>query len=109
MRKQEQLNSKEQSLVINLCKQCPEVKTAASLASEFRQLMEDKKGGQLQGWIKKAIASGIKELKSFVGGLLPDFEAVKNALTLPWSNGQVEGQINKLGNHQTTDVWAGQL
>ena len=109
MRKQNQLNNKEQTLVTNLCKKCPEIKTAASLASEFRQMMEDKKGNQLLRWIKKAVASGISELKSFAKELLPDFKAVKNALTLSWSNGQVEGQINKLWNHQTANVWASQL
>ena len=40
--------------------------------------------------------SPVNELKAFAKGLLSDFHAVKNALTLPWSNGQVEGQINKL-------------
>jgi len=29
-------------------------------------------------------------------GLLSDFLTVKNAFNLPWSNGQGEGQINKL-------------
>ena len=27
---------------------------------------------------------------------LQDLDAVRNALLLPWSNGQVEGQINRL-------------
>ena len=40
--------------------------------------------------------SPVNELKAFARGLFSDFQAVKNALTLPWSNGQVEGQINKL-------------
>jgi transposase len=96
LRKWDQLNSKEQSLLKNLCKKCPQIKTAASLATEFRQLMENKKGIHLGEWIKKAITSGISELKSFAKGLLSDIEAVKNALILPWSTGQVEGQINKL-------------
>jgi len=33
---------------------------------------------------------------SFANSLLSDFDAVKNAMLLEWSNGQVEGQINKL-------------
>jgi transposase len=46
--------------------------------------------------MRKVAVCEIKELKSFSSGLMSDFIAVKNALTLPWSNGQVEGQINKL-------------
>jgi transposase len=54
------------------------------------------KGSLLKKWIDSAINSGISELRSFAKGLLGDFDVVRNALTMPWSNGQVEGQINKL-------------
>lgn len=37
----------------------------------------------------------IRELRKYQG-LLSDYQAVVNALMMPWSNGQVEGQINKL-------------
>ena len=59
-------------------------------------MMETKQGCRLQSWMVQAVASGITELSSFAGGLRSDMEAVKNALTLPCSNSQVEGQINKL-------------
>ncbi len=58
--------------------------------------MENKDGHCLKKWIIVAVKCGVPELISFARGLLSDFEATKNALTLPWSNGQVEGQINKL-------------
>jgi len=32
----------------------------------------------------------------FVTGLRQDYDAVKAALTDDWSNGQVEGQVNRL-------------
>lgn len=32
----------------------------------------------------------------FAAGIHRDYEAVKAALTLNWSNGQVEGQVNRL-------------
>jgi transposase len=32
----------------------------------------------------------------FVGTLWQDLDAVRNAITEPWSNGQTEGQINRL-------------
>ena len=31
-------------------------------------------------------------------GLLQDYDAVKAAVSLKWSNGQVEGQVNRLKN-----------
>lgn len=43
-----------------------------------------------------SITTGVAELRRFAQGLLPDIEAVRAGLTLEWSNGQTEGQINRL-------------
>ncbi len=43
-----------------------------------------------------AIASGLPELKRFCEGLERDKAAVLAAIQLPWSNGQVEGQVHRL-------------
>ncbi len=40
--------------------------------------------------------TGIPELKSFVAGVERDYDAVKEALRLPWSQGITEGKVNKL-------------
>ena len=50
----------------------------------------------LDGWIEQAKASSIDELRRFAAGLLRDRAAVTAALTLSWSNGQVEGQVHRL-------------
>ena len=39
---------------------------------------------------------GIPDLESFAQGLQKEYSAIKAALTLPYSNGPVEGQINRL-------------
>jgi transposase len=96
LKKQEQLRDGELKLVKTLCKHCPEIQTAYQMTTEFKEMMEQQQGSCLQRWIDKVIVSGSSELKSFAKGLLSDFEAVKNAFTLPWSNGPVEGLINKL-------------
>jgi hypothetical protein len=41
-------------------------------------------------------ASGIAELIAFVDGLADDAEAVANGCSLTWSNGMVEGFVNKV-------------
>jgi len=41
-------------------------------------------------------SSGLPDLQTFAQGLQQDYSASKAALTLPYSNGPVEGQINKL-------------
>jgi transposase len=35
-------------------------------------------------------------MQRFARAILQDLEAVRNAVSEPWSNGQTEGQINKL-------------
>jgi transposase len=45
--------------------------------------------------MKKANASGIYGMKRFVRKLNHDLAAVKNALRESWSNGPVEGHINR--------------
>jgi transposase len=47
-------------------------------------------------WLSLALASQIPELRSFVAGIERDKEAVKAGLTLPTSNGIVEGKVHKL-------------
>lgn len=47
-------------------------------------------------WLIRVEASGIAELESLAAGLRRDQAAVTAAMSLPYSNGQVEGQINRL-------------
>ena len=38
----------------------------------------------------------MKKLQNFAWGLRQDYAAVRAALAYDWSNGQVEGQVNRL-------------
>jgi transposase len=53
--------------------------------------------GTLKKWIDD-VATSTSGIKSFAKGLLSDFDAVNNAVVTPYSNGQVEGQVNRLKN-----------
>ena len=52
--------------------------------------------GKLDVWLRDARHCGLHAMRSFVGKLRQDIDAVRNAILEPWSNGQVEGQINRL-------------
>lgn len=95
-RKEEMLSSREKKLIKELQRISPDIKAASVLSHKFRDMMENKQGRLLNKWIQEVEQSSISELKGFAKGLLNDYHAVENALSLPWSNGQVEGQINKL-------------
>lgn len=81
-----------------LFEQVPEIEKAGKLARQFKSLVDNRQAKKLDQWIKDARESDISSLKNFALGLLQDFAAIKAALSLEWSNGQVEGQINRLKN-----------
>ncbi len=66
------------------------------LTQAFTQLVRDRTPEQLETWLQEAEKSPFPELHSFVAGIRRDEAAVRAALELPWSQGQVEGQITKL-------------
>jgi len=54
------------------------------------------KGEGLESWLGEVKESEFEELKSFVRGIEKDKAAVLAGLTLPYSNGVVEGHNNRL-------------
>ncbi|WP_416385321.1 transposase [Sinorhizobium meliloti] len=72
---------------------------AAALCIKPRGLLADRKARKvnaLDEWIDDAIDTELTAIMRFAGILRRDIDAVKNAIELPWSNGQAEGQINRL-------------
>jgi transposase len=74
----------------------PRVLTLQRLGIGFQQMVKEKRADLLDGWLRQVKASGVKEVVRWAEGLLADEAAVRNALSLHWSNGQVEGQVNRL-------------
>jgi hypothetical protein len=72
------------------------LKTGLDLAAELAQMLRKHVSQALSDWLAKAEASGIAEVVNFAAGLRQDETAVAAALTEPWSNGQAEGQTNRL-------------
>jgi transposase len=67
------------------------------LAQDFGHLLRKREGQErLEQWKAAVRASGIVELISFVDGRASDSQAVANGCAEPWSNGMVEGFINKV-------------
>ena len=76
-----------------LLERSPAIATAVDLVSRFVTMVKDQVADALDGWLRLAEASA---LAPFAAGLRRDEDAVRAALTEPWSNGQVEGQVNRL-------------
>lgn len=59
-------------------------------------MVRERGGERLDTWIAAASASELPDLRRFAVGLLPDKVAIEAGLTEVWSNGQTEGQVNRL-------------
>lgn len=75
---------------------CPEIAAAQGLARDFLTLLRERDPAALDGWLVRAAGSDVPEFRELATGLVQDRDAVAAALRLDWSNGQVEGQVNKL-------------
>lgn len=90
---QDVLTQPDRLYVEALCKASPEITRAANLACRFHAMIRNRDSAALAGWLEETLMS---PLASLARGLLRDVDAVRAALTLPWSSGPVEGKINKL-------------
>ena len=87
-------------------KQDKDALTVAKLARRFTALVRAcnagsqtdavATGAELDAWLVEASGCGVPTLETFAAGLKKDGAAIRAALTMPWSNGQTEGQVNRL-------------
>ena len=59
-------------------------------------MIRERQGERRDGWIEATAASEIAEMRRYAMGLRDDYAAIRAGLTRAESNGQTEGQINKL-------------
>lgn len=94
-RKPETLTADEQGSLRYVCED-EMVRTAYDLVQELAAMLRREQPERFIEWFERARRCGIGTLSRFAHHLFRDKEAVIAAMREPWSNGQVEGQINKL-------------
>lgn len=91
------LDDDERLLVEAVQAHCPELDRAARLAIEFGNLVRGHNAAGLDDWLVRCRGPDAPpDLRNFADGLREDYAAVRAALESSWSNGQTEGQINRL-------------
>jgi transposase len=96
LRRPETQDEHDAAQIAQLKAQHPAVAAAIVLAQDFAQLVRERWADQLDAWLARAADSPFVPLQRFAKGLRDDYDAVKAGLTLRWSNGPVEGHINRL-------------
>ncbi len=92
----EKLDERQQAELALIRQASPSAETAYGLAQAFMQMIREHTGQQLDAWLSLIEASHLPELESFAKGIQQDKRAVFAGLTLPYSNGPLEGHVNRL-------------
>jgi transposase len=90
------LSEREARFVALLTQLCPEIATAQLLLTGFHRLLSERCLERLDPWLEQCEQCRVSELVGFAQGLRRDYAAVQAALRYPYSQGVVEGHVNRL-------------
>ena len=96
MRREEMLNGEQKEYLGKLCDSDPALADARRLTQGFAKMVRNLEGEKLDGWLEEAAGCEASVMKKFAAGLKKDLDALRAGLTKGWSNGPVEGFVNKL-------------
>jgi transposase len=85
----------EQLWLTHIC-QDEAVNALYEIVQRYITMIREQQASALAGWVSDALNSSFSTVASFAKGIQQDYAAILGALKSPWSNGQVEGQVNRL-------------
>jgi transposase len=87
----------ERAFLATLHSKWPELAENVWMVREFSRVLSQDDPAQLQAWVDLTREPSIlRPITQFAVNLRQDWDAVVQAVRQPWSNGQVEGQVNRL-------------
>jgi len=91
------LDPGEHAQLAGIRARCPHLDALAAHVTSFAEMMTNRTGEQeLSGWLAAVEADDQPCLHSFATGIRRDLDAVTAGLTLPYSSGTVEGNVNRI-------------
>jgi transposase len=90
------LTDRDTTRLTTLLGSCPELRTAAELVRSFAAIMTQRHGHRLGEWLTYAEQADLHGINRFVNGVTSDLDAVTAGLSLPFSSGPVEGNVNRI-------------
>jgi transposase len=92
----EQRTSDQRVLLERVCQTTADLQELYQLGQQFALMVKQRRPRRLDPWLRRVSQSSSTDLQGFASGIKRDYAAVKMALSVPWSQGQVEGQITRL-------------
>jgi hypothetical protein len=89
-------DEEDQQALASLCSGDDVVREMSETIEGFAAMIRESRAGVLEGWSDQAKKSSVPELRSFAQRLCQDEAAVRSGIGSAWSNGPVEGHVNRL-------------
>ena len=100
LRREAERTPHQQAILTRLADLCAPFEAANALVQSFltmiRQQPRADQTEALRHWLSETLACDVAEMRSFATSLQQDQAAVEAGLSLSWSNGPVEGSVNRL-------------
>ncbi|MGG1576167.1 transposase, partial [Fictibacillus sp. NRS-1165] len=95
-KREENLGSKEQERLKACFLLHPELIEIHSIIQRYRQAIKEQNYSLLLVWLKERLTNRKNVFYSYAVRLRSDLQAIKQSFLLPYSNGVLEGQVNRL-------------
>jgi transposase len=92
----EQLTGAQRVLLERICQTNADLQELYQFGQEFALMVKQRRVRRLNAWLRRVGQSPSTDLQGFASGIKRDYAAVKMALSVAWSQGQVEAQVNCL-------------
>jgi transposase len=92
----DQLKAHDLELIEQIRQLHPDLAPAIPLAQAFSSIVREREVDRLDEWLDQAAQSSLAPMRGLAASLRRDYAAVKAAVSTNWSNGPVEGHINRL-------------
>lgn len=96
LRPDDRLTEAERTYLTRLYQVLPKVAVAAALVKEFATVLREQDVPGWYAWLHGLEISGMPELQAVARSMQQDRAAIEAAVREHWSNGQVEGSVNRL-------------
>jgi transposase len=96
VRRSEERSTEAQARLVAIRSASPELSVALDVLDEFTALIRKQSTGTLKEWLSRVKVHPCPEVHGFAESIRRDESAVNAAITTHWSNGPVEGHVNRL-------------